>query len=212
MHDTIEKLPDQPAGRAELGRGAVPPAVHRGPGGVPAELVLRLDASPRTPASPRSSARSALRRCRISRRHERGRLGGYQYGVNAWTQNRDAALDFLHWLSPPETQLRFATQLGLAPTRQAVFDEPALATAQPFMQHAEAGVRRRHAAAGHAEISAGHAGPAVRGVARAGHRRRRRRARERQGAASRPSSRPERGYDRRRYRRPLASCSSAPRG
>jgi multiple sugar transport system substrate-binding protein len=61
-------------------------------------------------------------------------LGGYQYGVNASTQNREAALDFVQWMSSPETQLRFAIQLGLAPTRQAVFDEPALATAQPFMQ------------------------------------------------------------------------------
>jgi multiple sugar transport system substrate-binding protein len=61
-------------------------------------------------------------------------LGGYQYGVNASTKNREAALDFVQWMSSPETQLRFATQLGLAPTRQAVFDEPALAEAQPFMQ------------------------------------------------------------------------------
>jgi multiple sugar transport system substrate-binding protein len=61
-------------------------------------------------------------------------LGGYQYGVNASTQNREAALDFVQWMSSPETQLRFATQLGLAPTRQAVFDEPQLAEAQPFMQ------------------------------------------------------------------------------
>ena len=60
-------------------------------------------------------------------------LGGYQYGVNAATQNRDAALDFVRWMSSPETQLRFAVQLGLAPTRQAVFDEPALTKAQPFM-------------------------------------------------------------------------------
>jgi multiple sugar transport system substrate-binding protein len=61
-------------------------------------------------------------------------LGGYQYGVNASTQSREAALDFVQWMSSPETQLRFATQLGLAPTRQAVFDEPELAKAQPFMQ------------------------------------------------------------------------------
>jgi trehalose/maltose transport system substrate-binding protein len=61
-------------------------------------------------------------------------LGGYQYGVNAATQNREAALDFVQWMSSPETQLRFATQLGLAPTRPAVFDEPALAEAQPFLQ------------------------------------------------------------------------------
>ena len=60
-------------------------------------------------------------------------LGGYQYGVNAATKNRDAAVDFVRWMSSPATQLRFAIQLGLAPTRPAVFDEPSLGTAQPFM-------------------------------------------------------------------------------
>jgi multiple sugar transport system substrate-binding protein len=61
-------------------------------------------------------------------------LGGYQYGVNASSRNRDAAIDFLRWLSTPETQLRFAVAQGLAPTRQDVFDNPELARAQPFMQ------------------------------------------------------------------------------
>ena len=61
-------------------------------------------------------------------------LGGYQYGVNAATKNREAAIDFLKWMSKPETQLHYATELGLAPTRPAVFDSPVLAKAQPFMQ------------------------------------------------------------------------------
>ncbi len=61
-------------------------------------------------------------------------LGGYQYGVNASTKNRDAAIDFVSWMSSPATQLHFATELGLAPTRPDVFDEPRLAESQPFMQ------------------------------------------------------------------------------
>jgi multiple sugar transport system substrate-binding protein len=61
-------------------------------------------------------------------------LGGYQYGVNAATKHREAALDFVQWMSSPATQLRFATQIGLAPTRPAVFDDPKLAGAQPFMK------------------------------------------------------------------------------
>ena len=60
-------------------------------------------------------------------------LGGYQYGVNAFSKNRDAALEFVTWMSSPEIQLRFAQDMGLAPTRPAVFDEPALAKSQPFM-------------------------------------------------------------------------------
>ena len=60
-------------------------------------------------------------------------LGGFQYGVNAHSKNRNAALDFLRWLSSRQTQLRFATVNGLAPTRQSIFDDPALAKAQPFL-------------------------------------------------------------------------------
>ena len=61
-------------------------------------------------------------------------LGGYQYGVNAASKNRDAAIEFVTWMSSPETQLRFASDMGLAPTRPGVFDDPALAKSQPFMQ------------------------------------------------------------------------------
>ena len=37
-------------------------------------------------------------------------------------------------MSSPETQLRFASQLGLCPTRSAVLDDPKIAQEQPFMQ------------------------------------------------------------------------------
>jgi multiple sugar transport system substrate-binding protein len=61
-------------------------------------------------------------------------LGGYQYGVNASTKNKEAAIEFARWMSSPETQLRFASQLGLCPTRSAVLDDPKIAQEQPFMQ------------------------------------------------------------------------------
>jgi len=61
-------------------------------------------------------------------------LGGYQYGVNASTKNKEAAIDFLRWLSTPATQLHFATEQGFVPTRLSVFDEPELAKTQPFIQ------------------------------------------------------------------------------
>lgn len=60
-------------------------------------------------------------------------LGGYQYGVSASSKNKDAAVEFIRWLSTPATQLKFATQVGLAPSRASVFDDPALAAANPFM-------------------------------------------------------------------------------
>jgi trehalose/maltose transport system substrate-binding protein len=61
-------------------------------------------------------------------------LGGYQYGVNATSKNKEAAIEFVRWMSSPETQLRFATQIGLCPTRAAVLDDPKIAQEQPFMQ------------------------------------------------------------------------------
>jgi multiple sugar transport system substrate-binding protein len=60
-------------------------------------------------------------------------LGGYQYGVNAATKNREAAVDFLTWMSSAATQLHFALQLGIAPTRPAVYGDATLAKEQPFM-------------------------------------------------------------------------------
>lgn len=61
-------------------------------------------------------------------------LGGYQYGVNAATKNREAAIDFLTWMSSPATQLHFALQLGIAPTRPAVYEDAQLGKEQPFMK------------------------------------------------------------------------------
>jgi multiple sugar transport system substrate-binding protein len=60
-------------------------------------------------------------------------LGGYQFGVSASAKHKDAAVEFVTWLSSPDTQLKFATQVGLAPSRASVFDNPALAQANPFM-------------------------------------------------------------------------------
>jgi multiple sugar transport system substrate-binding protein len=60
-------------------------------------------------------------------------LGGYQYGVNASSKNKEAAMEFVRWMSSPETQLRFATTRGLCPTRASVLDQPEIAQEQPFM-------------------------------------------------------------------------------
>ena len=61
-------------------------------------------------------------------------LGGYQYGVNAASKHREAAIDFLTWMSSAATQRTFALQLGIAPTRPAVYDDAELGREQPFMK------------------------------------------------------------------------------
>ena len=60
-------------------------------------------------------------------------LGGYQFGMNAASTKKSAAIDFLSWMSSPATQLQWATGLGLAPSRPSVYDQPALAKSNPFM-------------------------------------------------------------------------------
>jgi len=60
-------------------------------------------------------------------------LGGYQLGVNAATKEREAAVDFLTWLSSPEIQRRIALNFGLAPTRPDLFQDAQIKAEQPFM-------------------------------------------------------------------------------
>jgi len=60
-------------------------------------------------------------------------LGGYQFGMNASSSKKSAAIDFLTWMSSPATQLKWATELGLAPSRPSVYRQPALAKVNPFM-------------------------------------------------------------------------------
>jgi multiple sugar transport system substrate-binding protein len=60
-------------------------------------------------------------------------LGGYQFGMNASSTKKSAAIDFLTWMSSPATQLKWATQLGLAPSRPSVYEQPELAKVNPFM-------------------------------------------------------------------------------
>lgn len=64
-------------------------------------------------------------------------LGGYQLGVNANSKQREASIEFLTWLSSPETQHRIALNFGLAPTRPALFQDAQIKTEQPFMASLE---------------------------------------------------------------------------
>ncbi|KAB0682953.1 ABC transporter substrate-binding protein [Aureimonas leprariae] len=60
-------------------------------------------------------------------------LGGYQLGVNANSKQREAAVDFLTWLSSVETQQRIALNFGLGPTRANLYDDAKIKAANPFM-------------------------------------------------------------------------------
>ena len=98
-------------------------------------------------------------------------LGGYQYGVNAHTQNRDAAIDFISWMSSPATQLHFATGLGLAPDAAGCFRGATIDRAAALHAYAQGCLCRRDTTAGHAQLSSGDACSAIRRLARTGERR-----------------------------------------
>ena len=103
---------DQPGRRAELGRGALAPALHR------RARRPSCATGPTSGPSPRTGPVSVVGKVGVAPLpHFAGGssaacLGGYQLGVNAATKNRDAAVDFAAWMSSPSTQLTIAKAAG----------------------------------------------------------------------------------------------------
>jgi multiple sugar transport system substrate-binding protein len=60
-------------------------------------------------------------------------LGGYQFGLNASSKQPEAAWKLLSFLSGPDAQKTLALKAGVAPTRQAVYDDAELKQKNPFM-------------------------------------------------------------------------------
>jgi multiple sugar transport system substrate-binding protein len=56
-------------------------------------------------------------------------LGGAQLGINRWTEQPEAALALVAFITAPEQQLERAVAIGEFPTRRAVYDDPALRAA-----------------------------------------------------------------------------------
>lgn len=50
-------------------------------------------------------------------------LGGYQFGINKNSDEKEASIKFAKFLSNPQSQLYFADKVGFAPTRPAVYPE-----------------------------------------------------------------------------------------
>jgi multiple sugar transport system substrate-binding protein len=60
-------------------------------------------------------------------------LGGYQFGLNASSKQPEAAWKLLSFLSGPDAQKTLALKVGVAPTRQAIYDDADLKKQNPFM-------------------------------------------------------------------------------
>ena len=59
-------------------------------------------------------------------------LGGWQLGINAYSEHPDAAERLVRFLTSYEAQKTFALAYGLNPTRKKVYDDQGLRAAQPF--------------------------------------------------------------------------------
>jgi trehalose/maltose transport system substrate-binding protein len=60
-------------------------------------------------------------------------LGGWQLAVSKYSKNPDAATEFVRLLASREAQRRRALEASLLPTRPALYDDPEIASAIPFM-------------------------------------------------------------------------------
>jgi multiple sugar transport system substrate-binding protein len=60
-------------------------------------------------------------------------LGGQGISVVSYSQNQEAALEYIKWFAQPEVQQRW-WDMGGAPALQAVVDAPGFAESQPYAQ------------------------------------------------------------------------------
>jgi multiple sugar transport system substrate-binding protein len=59
-------------------------------------------------------------------------LGGWQYGINAFSKNPDAAWKFIQYMLSPTPQKAFAIQLSLFATLKSIYTDPDVLKANPF--------------------------------------------------------------------------------
>ena len=59
-------------------------------------------------------------------------LGGWQYGINAFSKNPDAAWKFVQYMLSPDVQKSMATELSLFSTYKNVYTDPDVLAKVPF--------------------------------------------------------------------------------
>lgn len=60
-------------------------------------------------------------------------LGGWNLAVSKYSDEQEAAIELVKFLTSPESQKRRAVEQSQLPTLQALYDDPDIAKAQPFM-------------------------------------------------------------------------------
>jgi len=61
-------------------------------------------------------------------------LGGWMVGVSALSEHKEAAWTFVEFLTSPEIQKLLAVEGGLAPTREALYEDAEVLAAQPQLE------------------------------------------------------------------------------
>ena len=67
----------------------------------------------------------------VAEKHHAATLGGWLYGISAYSRHPDEAWAFIQALSSGAMQKKFAQEAGIAPSRQALFSDPDLLAAMP---------------------------------------------------------------------------------
>jgi multiple sugar transport system substrate-binding protein len=62
-------------------------------------------------------------------------LGGWLYGISAYSQHPDEAWALIEFLSSQAMQKKFTQEAGIAPSRQALFSDPDLLAAAPQLRN-----------------------------------------------------------------------------
>ena len=71
---------------------------------------------------------------RFKEGHRTSALGGWLYGISAYSRHPTESMEFIKFLSSYDTQKFFAIQAGLAPSRIALYKDQDVLAAQPFFR------------------------------------------------------------------------------
>jgi multiple sugar transport system substrate-binding protein len=61
-------------------------------------------------------------------------LGGWQFGISRWSNEPDAAWEFVQFMTSQESQRTLAVEAGLAPTRISVYQDPEIQEKMPHLK------------------------------------------------------------------------------
>ena len=71
----------------------------------------------------------------FSRGRHGATLGGWLYGISAYSQHPAEAWQFINFLSTPAMQRWFSREAGIAPSRRSLYDDPELLAANPQLRN-----------------------------------------------------------------------------